>query len=169
MCCSINRRPLDSYVSFTCHPHHFLAHAPGSPARGVASRRGEFRTRAGRGTSKTWRFRHSYAVFSWALTGGDLLNVCRPTTHFEVTSPKTGPYGVSDHTAFQSIRILLLWSIPNDVPQLLMRPNLPSVQHIWLFTGLMRSFLYSPSESRRVQVETDDRRNKGEGVNHHLC
>lgn len=79
VCRSINRRPLDIYVSFTSRPHHFLTHAnnSGSPASRVPPRWGQFRTRASRRTSKTWRFRHSYPVFSRAL---DLLNVCRPTT-----------------------------------------------------------------------------------------
>lgn len=163
MCRSIDRRLLTRYIALTSCPHHLLPHAVHSvsASRCIPTRRGEFGARTCRGwASKSWRFRH----------GVEMLVKLEWIQSSQFFSHSLGiPFELSNQIALVkypkrcSTGVQIPGFPPYSTENELYRLGLtlpPSLSSLFLPVLLC---LYSPNESRRVQVDEPDGERDGGG------
>lgn len=160
MCCPINRRPLAGYIALASCPHHLLSHAEHSGSAGscIPTGRGEFGAGTRRGwASKSWRFRHSVQLQVWLeriqSSGFISHSLGIPFQIAQVEYPELCSTGV------QILPGISPYSTENELQRLgiTLPPSLSS-----LFLPVLLC-LYSPNESRRVQVKEPDGGRDGGG------
>lgn len=165
LCCPIDRRPLAGYIALTSCPHHLLPRAEhfGSAGRCIPTGRGEFGAGTRRGwASKSWRFRHTVEM----LVQLECTQLSQFISHSHGIPFKSsnqtaqGEYPELCSTGVQTLPGFSPYSTENELHRLgiTLPPYLSS-----LFLPVLLC-LYSPNESRRVQVKEPDSERDGGGT-----